>query len=159
MDENYDGPTPPPVADFTAMDMLTLQAQDKIGELTAVLENRMAEFEARFDANKEYLLEESQKDLDYLKEKIPEMDIQMDPGSSIGVDGEFLQPAPWTMSQKARENDEADWGDDIGGSNEPMTPFFRSVQTYCTKFDPINIFLNDELHIILKRTKFRNLSY
>ena len=40
-------------------------------------------------------------------------------------------------------------------SKGKMTPFFRRDQTSVSKFDPLNIFSNDELHIILTRSTFK----
>ena len=117
---DYNGPTPPPVMKFEMQDALFMQAQQKLRELGASVSARMDDFDASFDADTQSLVQRADKDLAYLKKRIPEMKIDMDPGSAVGVSGEFLQPAPWTMSSRAASKTKDDWGGDIGGSKTPV---------------------------------------
>ena len=118
--KNYTGPTPPPVAKFEELDMLFIQSQEKLRQLGATLSARMDDFDARFDANTQSLVKKADADLAYVKKKIPEMKLNMDPGSAVGVDGSYLQPAPWTMSSRAAAKSKDTWGADIGDSKKPM---------------------------------------
>ena len=45
----------------------------------------------------------------------------MDPGSSVNIDGSFLQPNPYTVQMEARASfTNEEWGDEIGGSKKPI---------------------------------------
>ena len=55
--------------------------------------------------------------LQALKKPFAPVELNMDPGSAIGINGEFLQPNPWSMTEAthAQANDFS-WGDDVGAS-------------------------------------------
>ena len=94
------------------------QAQNQYQESLEKITANLDAFDADFDTRSEALLDAALNDpivgLAKLKEPFTPVELNMDPGSAIGVNGEFLQPNPWQMSERALSSSPADWGDSIG---------------------------------------------
>ena len=80
----------------------------------------MAAFDAQFDRDTEMLVERANEDLEYIREPIPEIELNMEPGSSINLDNNYMAPAPWQLTQDEMSDGKTDWGEDIGPSKSPM---------------------------------------
>ena len=48
------------------------------------------------------------------------MNIQLDAGARSNVEGNYIQPSPWEARRREALSADADWGSDVGSSNEPM---------------------------------------
>lgn len=105
---------------FTEVDFMYQQNQDKVAEMMAEMNVELDLFDAEFEASTEYVWEKSKRNLAQLQVKMPEIsqDLNMDPGSSIGINGEFLQPAAYNLKAEAQKA-VMDWGESMGGSTLP----------------------------------------
>ena len=85
------------------------------------MNDRLNNLDAEFEARSLAVFAQAQEDLAYTAKPFEPIETNMDPGSRVGITGDFLQPNPWTLSMQSLAADGGDtWGEDIGGSKKPV---------------------------------------
>ena len=90
---------PPPVQDFSMEDALIAKSSEKLQEMAASMNDRLNNLDAEFEARSLAVFAQAQEDLAYTAKPFEPIETNMDPGSRVGITGDFLQPNPWTLSQ------------------------------------------------------------